>query len=783
MIRRSFPEAPTNPLMLVEGQGRENRLEKLGALRAIFMTSRPSVRVRLFLFILAAVVGGMVIAQVPPDRCLVPPDLRNPILQEFSGEQAFLHVQMISANRDRQPSEYQDGFYETGYIRDMAKQYGLSDVQVDFFPSRDTWDGEEGDLWLVKPVLKKIASLNQVPTSLAQGSMNADVEAELVYVGAGREADYAGKDVKGKIVLGSGSVGSVFSGAVNVRGAAGALGTGSPGVSGNAAGATFDQIGWGSVSPKPDTGGFGFSLSLRQFLELRGYLDRGEKVVMRAHVRAKTYPGKMNVISAVIPGTDPNAGELLYVAHAYETIATPGANDNCTGVATLLEIGRTLSRLIRDGVLPKPRRSIRFVWGNEISGSTAYMNKHPELQDKLIAALNFDMTGANPDSTDSYLRIKMTPDARPSFLNDLVASLLQLVDQSDVRTTQGRNAQFNYRLCPLATITSGSDHSVFNAGGIPTMQFNYWPDNFYHSSGDRITQVDPTELKRVGFTAAAAFAYLAGAEAHEARDLAWEASENGAKWIAEVARQSVRLLVKDPAKVHESHKAAQNKVAGAFGRAKGSVESVRSLSAAPEVDSLVKTLAGGLEANRQAASKMVEAVYRDLCAELKVKPAAVPLSDKEREYAQLVPRRKFKVYSPEAQKLGQGQRGGQPPALPSGRTGEAPAQAQAKPPAAAAAPPAAPAKPAAGAPAGPPGGMRGMGFASTSTNYFIDGKRSILDIYNAVRAECGNLQVGGNEGKYAYVLGPEYPDVELETVANIIRNLEKQGVVELVKKK
>ena len=52
-----------------------------------------------------------------------------------------------------------------------------------------------------------------VPTALAQGSQSADVEAEVVYVGQGREADYAGKDVKGKIVLGSGSVGAVFGGA------------------------------------------------------------------------------------------------------------------------------------------------------------------------------------------------------------------------------------------------------------------------------------------------------------------------------------------------------------------------------------------------------------------------------------------------------------------------------------------------------------------------------------------------------------------------------------------
>jgi len=231
------------------------------------------------------------------------------------------------------------------------------------------WDAEEGDLWLLQPVEKKIASLNQVPSSLASGSMNADVEAEVVYVGAGREADYAGKDVAGKIVLGSGSVSSVFNGAVNQRGAPAPSGAGRR-VSGNAAGYSLDQIGW-QAFPQAERGGFGFALSLRQFLELRGYLERGEKVVVRAHVRTKTYPSRMNVISAAIPGSDPAAGEFLYVAHAYETISKPGANDNCTGVGTVLEIGRTLARLIRDK--PFRRRGAR----SASSGATKSPGRPP----------------------------------------------------------------------------------------------------------------------------------------------------------------------------------------------------------------------------------------------------------------------------------------------------------------------------------------------------------------------------------------------------------------------
>ena len=716
-----------------------------------FRPIRPRFTVALLILCLVPA-AVMLLGQSPVDRCLVPAAIRDPVLNEVSGERAYLHVQMLAANRDRQAAEYKDAYFETTYIRDQATQAGMSDVQVDFFPTRDTWDAEEGDLWLIEPTKKKLASLTMVPTALAQGSRNADVEAEVVYVGQGREADYAGKDVTGKIVLGSGSVGGTFGSGVNQRGAAGALGTGSSGVSSNTPGYTLDQIGWSSVSPLPDKGGFGFSLSLRQFLELRGMIDRGQKVVVKAHVRARTYPSRMNVVSAAIPGTDPNAGELILVAHAFETIATPGANDNCTGVATLLEVGRSLARLIRDGDLPRPRRTIRFVWGPEISGTTQFMFKHPELQDKLLVALNFDMTGANPKTTDAYLRMKMTPDSRPSYLNDLIGSLLRYVDQTDIRTQEGVNALFNYRLSPVATITSGSDHSVFNNGGIPAMQFNYWGDNFYHSSGDRAEQADATELKRVAFMAGAGMYYLSTAGAAQARDLAWESAANGQQWIAEVTRQAAGLLGNDAAKLSEEHKAAQTKIAGAFGRAKGGVESVLTLAGEPEVAATVKELVTTLGSARDANARLLETVYRGRAISLGAKPVPVTLTEREREYSLLVPRRLFKVYSAEAQKRGAASAGGRGGGRPqAGQAGSANAP------------------------------RRLPGMAGGEVTAFIDGTRSILDIYQAVRAECGNLVVGDDDNKYAYVLSREAPDVELELVAAAIESLEKSGTVEILK--
>lgn len=699
------------------------------------------------------VLGAAVIAgQAPPDRCLVPPEVRDPILEETSGERAHLHVQMLAGNRDRQAAEYTDLYFETTYIRDMAVQAGLSDVQVDLFADRDAWDGEEGDLWMVQPVKKKIAAITSVPASLAIGSRSADVEAELVYVGAGREADYAGKEVAGTIVLGAAPVGSVFAAAVNLKGAAGALGTASPSLRGEAPDFSLDQVGWSNVYPSTDRGGFGFQLSLRQFLELRDLAERGQKVVLRAHVRARTYPARQNVVSAAIPGSDPNAGELILVAHAFETIATPGANDNCTGVGTILEVGRTLARLIRDGVLPPPRRTIRFVWAPEISGTIQYMFKHPELQDRLLAALNFDMTGANPKTTGAYLRVKMTPDSRPSYLNDLVASLLRYVDQTDIRSPQGANATFNYRLAPVAAITSGSDHSVFNNGGIPAMQFNYWGDAFYHSSGDRVEQADPTEMKRVAFMAGAAMYYLATAGPREARSLAWEAAANGQAWIAEAARQAAGLMTGGPGALAGQHGAAQLKVAGAFARARGAVESVLAVAGDAEVAESVRTLVAGLQASRDLNARLIEGRYRERAAALgAVVPAArAGLSGKEQEYDRMIPRRLFPVYSAEARK-------------------RAAAPGQRRP------------GPGAGRAAGAP--MRRMpGLAWSEVGNFIDGKRSVLEIYQAVRAECGNLVVGAEDQKYAYVLSPEAPDVDLEQVASAIDAMEKGGTIEIVKR-
>ena len=186
----------------------------------------------------------------------------------------------------------------------------------------------------------------------------------------------------------------------------------------------------------------------------------------------------------------------------------------------------------------------------------------------------------------------------------------------------------------MAAITSGSDHSVFNDGGIPAMQFNYWPDNFYHSSEDRIVYVDPTELKRVGFMAAAAIYYLATAGAGRGArpgvgggGQRREVDRRGDAAVGAAARRTTAT------KLAEQHKAVQTKVTGAFNRAKGAVESVLTLSKDADVAATVKRLVGHARGVARPEREAAGIVYAERAAALGVKPVPV---DADRQGARVL---------------------------------------------------------------------------------------------------------------------------------------------------
>ncbi|MFZ2055081.1 MAG: M28 family peptidase [Candidatus Aminicenantales bacterium] len=100
---------------------------------------------------------------------------------------------------------------------------------------------------------------------------------------------------------------------------------------------------------------------------------RGEKITVEGNIETQTYPYDLENVICVIPGTEPDSGEAIFSAHLFEGIVKQGANDNMSGSAAVLEVARTLQTLISEGRLPRPRRSIRFLWGPEFSGTSLWV--------------------------------------------------------------------------------------------------------------------------------------------------------------------------------------------------------------------------------------------------------------------------------------------------------------------------------------------------------------------------------------------------------------------------
>jgi hypothetical protein len=260
------------------------------------------------------------------------------------------------------------------FILQRAHEYGLADAHSEQFPidgskpyglmrSYLAWTVEEGRLWEIRPQHILLGDWKTDPIRLADYSHSADVEAELVDVGNGaNEADYSGKDVRGKIVLADGLLSRVQELAIAQHGAAGIV-SDMPNQTTAWSGLDTTVVRWGHLDARQPSG-FAFMVSRQTAEALRTRLRSGEAITLGAHIKATVGSGHWTVVSASIPGTDSAAGEIVYSCHLDHQ--RPGANDNGSGCVTILESARVLAHLIDSGQLPRPRRTLLFIWGPEV---------------------------------------------------------------------------------------------------------------------------------------------------------------------------------------------------------------------------------------------------------------------------------------------------------------------------------------------------------------------------------------------------------------------------------
>ena len=135
-----------------------------------------------------------------------------------------------------------------------------------------------------------------------------------------------------------------------------------------------------------------------------------------------------------------------------------GANDNTSGSASILEMGRTYLRLINEGKLPRPKRTIHFLWVPEIIGTNAWLDAHPDVEKTLIADLNFDMEGLGLSRGGARWVLYRTPDSFPTYLNDVGQSVTEWL--SDVNQERVRFRDNGYRFTLPVLSPNGSRDPV-----------------------------------------------------------------------------------------------------------------------------------------------------------------------------------------------------------------------------------------------------------------------------------------------------------------------------------
>lgn len=194
-----------------------------------------------------------------------------------------------------------------------------------------------------------------------------------------------------------------------------------------------------------------------------------------------------------VRGSDPKLrGEVVVVGGHFDHtgrhagLLFPGADDNASGSAAVMEIAEAFGRLGR-----RPKRSIAFVlFGGEelgLQGSTWFADHLPAPFAKVDAMFNFDMVGEG--------------DGLGGGISEFSPDLKAALDWADARVGALRG---------LGTIRNvgvrGSDFAPFHLKGVPSASLgSNGPHLAYHQTGDTIYRINPdmiADAARLAFLAA-----------------------------------------------------------------------------------------------------------------------------------------------------------------------------------------------------------------------------------------------------------------------------------------
>jgi len=181
-----------------------------------------------------------------------------------------------------------------------------------------------------------------------------------------------------------------------------------------------------------------------------------------------------NVIGTLYSKDQKNNTPTIVIGAHYDCVDTPGANDNASGTATMLEIARVLSQ-------QEHNANIKFIaFGAEevgLVGAYDFVESLSKNERKKIAAMiNMDMVGVG-----DTVGIWTIGDKASSVLGDLAETYTQNY------TSSYKSPGFEDR----------SDHTAFAENGIPAVYFSYETDPNYHTDNDIIDHISKNNVETI----------------------------------------------------------------------------------------------------------------------------------------------------------------------------------------------------------------------------------------------------------------------------------------------
>ena len=212
----------------------------------------------------------------------------------------------------------------------------------------------------------------------------------------------------------------------------------------------------------------------------------------------KLYPDSIFILGAHYDCSASRMGSAVWSSQ-WDTITAPGADDNATGIAALLEICRVLSDTIINFQNDYTIKLVAFgaeesgpAYSGSHHGSLNYVQKAIARSQHIIGMVSIDMIGYN----DNYLFNSIISNSISTFLGTKAYDL---------------NRQYRTELIlPVAPFIYGeySDHLSFWNSGIPAICFMenappwnngtfYNSNPYYHTSYDSLGTVNITLVKNV----------------------------------------------------------------------------------------------------------------------------------------------------------------------------------------------------------------------------------------------------------------------------------------------